>query len=153
MLTPFRSYFHSLSRLLAGPIIITGVALAIAAISKAGAPHLDDDHKKWGIALFILYFAQLALGGLIHYVKPKSFTVDKKRPAQNYLHAVFGLLIIALAFYQVCLSPAICIINHRCRGCRSPLRSVIFMWSGLIVSYLLIRIYYSCNIGSHWVQD
>ena len=101
-------------RILAGPIIITGVALAFGAISKAGAPHLDDDHKKWGLAIFILYFVQLSLGGLIHYVKPRSFTVDKKRPLQNYFHAVFGLLIIALAFYQVC---ALLLLPFDLRGC------------------------------------
>ena len=68
-----------------------------------GAPALDDDHKKWGIALLVLYLVQCSLGAIIHYVKPSSWTVHKKRPAQNYLHAVFGLLIIGLAFYQVCL--------------------------------------------------
>ncbi|KAK7677533.1 hypothetical protein QCA50_019539 [Cerrena zonata] len=36
-----------------------------------------------------------------HFVKPRSFTVERKRPLQNYFHAVLGLIIIALAFYQV----------------------------------------------------
>ncbi|OSC96566.1 CBD9-like protein [Trametes coccinea BRFM310] len=86
---------------LAGPVIVTGVGLGIGAVSKAGAPHLNDTHKKWGVAIFVLYFAQLALGAIIHWVKPTSWTVGRRRPLQNYLHAVFGILIIGLAFYQV----------------------------------------------------
>ncbi|KAI0630134.1 hypothetical protein C8Q77DRAFT_244220 [Trametes polyzona] len=85
----------------AGPVIIAGVALGISAVETAGAKHLDDDHKKWGIAIFVLYFVQIALGAVIHYVKPTSWTVGKRRPLQNYFHAVLGLLIIALGFYQV----------------------------------------------------
>ena len=65
--------------------------------------HLDDDHKKWGVAIFALYFVQCSLGAVIHWVKPSSWTVKKKRPVQNYFHAVLGILVIALAFYQVCV--------------------------------------------------
>ncbi|KAL4253110.1 hypothetical protein ABKN59_002173 [Abortiporus biennis] len=86
---------------LAAPVIIAGFALGVSAVETSGSPHLNDRHKKAGLAVFILYMVQLALGGLIHYVKPSSFTIDKKRPIQNYVHAVLGLLIIALAFYQV----------------------------------------------------
>ena len=85
----------------AGPIIVSGIALGIAAVKTAGVPGLNDTHKKWGIALFVLYIAQIFLGAVIHWIKPASFTVQKKRPLQNYLHAVFGLLIIGLSFYQV----------------------------------------------------
>ncbi|KAF9043771.1 hypothetical protein BDZ89DRAFT_1059221 [Hymenopellis radicata] len=83
---------------LAGPVIITGVALGIASVANAGAVHLDDDHKKWGVAIFVLYFVQCGLGAVIHWFKPKGST---GRPPQNYLHAVIGLLLIGLAFYQV----------------------------------------------------
>ncbi|KAI0661383.1 CBD9-like protein [Cubamyces menziesii] len=86
---------------LAGPVIVTGVGLGIGAVAKAKAPHLDDDHKKWGVAIFVLYFAQIALGAIIHFFKPTSWTVGKRRPLQNYMHAVFGILIVGLAFYQV----------------------------------------------------
>ncbi|KAI0644677.1 hypothetical protein C8Q79DRAFT_1011697 [Trametes meyenii] len=85
----------------AGPVIVAGVALGISSVESAKATHLDDDHKKWGIAIFVLYFAQILLGAIVHYVKPTSWTVGKRRPMQNYLHAVFGILIVALAFYQV----------------------------------------------------
>lgn len=88
------------------PIIVPGVALGIAAVHKAGAPHLNDDHMKWGVAIFVLYFIQLILGDIIHRFKPRSWSVDKRRPIQNYAHALLGLLIIALAFYQVCVFTA-----------------------------------------------
>ncbi|TFK44663.1 hypothetical protein BDQ12DRAFT_695097 [Crucibulum laeve] len=83
---------------LAGPVIIVGVALGIVSVNKAGAPHLNDDHKRWGIGIFILYLIQCALGAVIHFVKPKQ---RLRRPPQNYIHAVFGLLIISLGLYQV----------------------------------------------------
>ncbi|KAF8914525.1 hypothetical protein CPB85DRAFT_1298321 [Mucidula mucida] len=84
---------------LGGPIIIAGVVLGIVSVAKAGAIHLDDDHKKWGIAIFVLYFVQCGLGAVIHWFKPKGGA--GRRPPQNYLHAVLGLLIIGLGFYQV----------------------------------------------------
>lgn len=82
---------------LAGPPIVVGIAMGIQAVVKAGVKHLDDGHKKWGIALFILYLVQCALGAFIHFIKPSK----PGRPPQNYIHAVLGLLIIALALYQV----------------------------------------------------
>lgn len=54
--------------------------------------------KKLGMALFVLYFAQLTLGAGIHYIKPRWST---GRPPQNYAHALIGLLIIGLSFWQV----------------------------------------------------
>lgn len=47
--------------------------------------------------IFSLYLLQCGLGTLIHWVKPKHHT---GRPAQNYLHAIVGLLLIGLALYQ-----------------------------------------------------
>jgi len=41
---------------------------------------------------------QCLLGAFIHYVKKKDRV---RRPPQNYFHAVFGLLVITLALYQV----------------------------------------------------
>jgi len=81
-----------------GTIILTGIAMGIGAVASAGAPHLNDVHKRWGVALFMLYLAQCGLGAFIHWVKPK---VPRGRPPQNYMHAVLGLTIIGLAFYQV----------------------------------------------------
>jgi len=83
---------------IAGPIIFIGVILGVAAVANAGAMHLDDDHKRWGIGIFVLYLVQCMLGAFIHYVKKKDRI---RRPPQNYFHAVVGLLVIALALYQV----------------------------------------------------
>ncbi|KIM40060.1 hypothetical protein M413DRAFT_73322 [Hebeloma cylindrosporum] len=83
---------------LAGPVIFVGVILGIASVSQAKAKHLDDDHKHWGIALFVLYLVQCALGAFIHFVKNAN---RARRPAQNYLHGVVGVVLIGLALYQV----------------------------------------------------
>ncbi|KAI0369693.1 hypothetical protein BV20DRAFT_1036392 [Pilatotrama ljubarskyi] len=87
---------------LAGPTIIIGVALGFEAVSLAESGGANDVHKKWGIAIFVLYLLQVAIGLTIHYVKPRSWALGRgRRPAQNYFHAVFGLLIIAFAMFQV----------------------------------------------------
>ncbi|KAG7439470.1 CBD9-like protein [Guyanagaster necrorhizus] len=83
---------------ISGSLIIIGFALGVQSVTSAGALHLDDNHKQWGVAIFVIYWVQCALGAFIHWVKPKR---PAGRPLQNYFHAVFGLFIIALAFYQV----------------------------------------------------
>ncbi|KAH9931172.1 uncharacterized protein BXZ73DRAFT_47488 [Epithele typhae] len=86
----------------AGPVIIAGVALGFAATDAgSGETLLPKNHKATGVSLIGLYVFQCALGIVIHYWKPASFTVSKKRPIQNYAHAVLGLTIIGLAFWQV----------------------------------------------------
>ncbi|KAF9049708.1 hypothetical protein BJ165DRAFT_939693 [Panaeolus papilionaceus] len=84
--------------LVAGISITIGVALGIQSVNEAGARHLDDTHKRWGIGIFSLYVVQCALGAVIHFVKNPH---RARRPPQNYIHAIFGLLTIALSFYQV----------------------------------------------------
>jgi hypothetical protein len=97
--TPIWFKGHSTVQLfIAGPVIIIGVALGIRAVVQMDNVHLNDVHKKWGVAIFVLYFVQCALGAIIHTWKPKN---SLRRPAQNYLHAIMGLVIIGLAFYQV----------------------------------------------------
>ncbi|KAF9531597.1 hypothetical protein CPB83DRAFT_76559 [Crepidotus variabilis] len=83
---------------IAGPMIIIGIILGISAVNSAHARHLNDAHKRWGIAIFVLYLAQCGLGAFIHWVKKQNRV---KRPPQNYIHAVFGLAIIAFSGYQV----------------------------------------------------
>ncbi|KAF9452360.1 CBD9-like protein [Macrolepiota fuliginosa MF-IS2] len=83
---------------LAGPTIVVGLALGVQSVNKAGMHHLNDVHKRLGVVIFVFYIAQCSLGALIHWVKPRNI---KYRPPQNYFHAIFGLAIIALAFYQV----------------------------------------------------
>ncbi|KAH8828486.1 hypothetical protein DL96DRAFT_1799194 [Flagelloscypha sp. PMI_526] len=90
--------FHmSIQWFISGPIIVVGFALATAAVQQRGGGPLDD-HMKWGIVIFVLYLLQLGVGAFIHWVKPSA---PRRRPPQNYFHAILGLLIIALAYYQV----------------------------------------------------
>jgi len=83
----------------AGPIIVAGFALGVQSVQEAGSGHLNDRHKQCGLVLFILYFVQSTFGLVIHKFKPRSSI--KRRPLHNYLHPILGLLIIALALYQV----------------------------------------------------
>ena len=46
----------------------------------------------------MLYVVQCALGALIHFFKP---AIARRRAPQNYVHAVIGLTLIGLAFWQV----------------------------------------------------
>ncbi|KAH9859082.1 hypothetical protein C2E23DRAFT_864821 [Lenzites betulinus] len=87
---------------LAGPTIIIGVALGIHAVNLSESGPINDTHKKWGIAIFVLYIVQVGVGLTVHYVKPRLWALGRgRRPAQNYFHAAFGLLIIVFAMYQV----------------------------------------------------
>lgn len=99
---------------LALPVILIGFSLGVTAVSKGGGPHLNDKHKKWGVALFVLYLAQISLGGFVHFYK-FPFAQIHRRSFQNYFHAAFGIFIIAAAFYQVCL-PASVAISHSFHG-------------------------------------
>lgn len=83
-----------------GLIILIGFMLGCIAVTKAGGNHFNTTHQRLGLALFIMYLFQVTLGAVIHFVKPANRT---SRPLQNYAHAIIGLLIIALAMYQVYL--------------------------------------------------
>jgi Eukaryotic cytochrome b561 len=56
--------------------------------------------QRVGILVFGLYGVQVALGAIIHWLKPKSWTKGGTRPIQNYIHGILGVLIIGLALYQ-----------------------------------------------------
>ncbi|KAG5636523.1 hypothetical protein H0H81_007749 [Sphagnurus paluster] len=84
--------------LISGPIILTGIALGFASVWNMGGSHFSDWHMKFGAFIFALYLVQLALGAIIHFVKSANRV---RRPPQNYLHAVLGLLIIGLATIQI----------------------------------------------------
>lgn len=84
------------------PSVVIAFALGISAVSVVGGKQLYSTHEKLGIAIVILYAAQCALGAIIHFIKPTpKLGKPRKRPIQNYGHALLGLLIIALSFYQV----------------------------------------------------
>ncbi|KAJ4488877.1 hypothetical protein C8J55DRAFT_506439 [Lentinula edodes] len=85
--------------IVSGLSIFLGLIFGVQSINKSREiEHFNDEHKKWGVILFALYVSQCALGAFIHWVKPKN---SPGRPLQNYLHAVFGLILIALGFFQV----------------------------------------------------
>ncbi|KAI0705183.1 hypothetical protein BC835DRAFT_559886 [Cytidiella melzeri] len=87
---------------IAMPLIVTGFALGVTAVKMNGVLGLADTHMKWGVALFALYWAQVLLGAVIHFFKPRSLAVRLRgRTIQNYFHAILGLFIIGIAFYQV----------------------------------------------------
>jgi hypothetical protein len=83
------------------PFIVIGLALGVQAVNKSGALHLNDPHMKLGVVLFLFYFVQSTFGWIIHTFKSARNKKLGTRPIQNYLHAVFGLLIIFLALAQV----------------------------------------------------
>jgi len=95
--TWFRGHWM-LQFVIAGPPIVTGFVFGVLSVTKAGAQHLSDKHKQLGVILFILYLVQCSLGATIHWIKPKD---HKGRPPKNYAHVTLGLLIVALALYQV----------------------------------------------------
>ncbi|THH28305.1 hypothetical protein EUX98_g5878 [Antrodiella citrinella] len=97
-------WFHAhwfVQTIVSGPLIIASFALARHATTQSELGHYNDTHKKWGLALFILYWIQLALGAFIHFVKPNVGLRVVRRPIQNYFHAILGLFIMAASFYQV----------------------------------------------------
>ncbi|KAG8825761.1 hypothetical protein FRC17_008545 [Serendipita sp. 399] len=99
------------------PIIWSGWFLAVAGIISKEGRHFDDTHKVLGLVLIGAYTLQLLLGVHIHFFKPRrrplppatmnqnvaQLMTTSHRPLLNYVHAVVGLSIIALSFYQVYL--------------------------------------------------
>ncbi|KAL9711829.1 AdoMet-homocysteine methyltransferase [Leucoagaricus gongylophorus] len=86
---------HWISQLvLAGPTIVIGITLGV----RSTVEHLDDVHKRLGVVLLMFYIAQCGIGMIIHWVRSKDI---RYRPPQNYMHAIFGILIMTLALYQV----------------------------------------------------
>lgn len=79
-------------------LITIGFALGVSEVNKLQTGQLNSTHKKWGLVLICLYIVQCSLGGIIHWFKSSKWT---HRPPQNYAHAMLGLTIIGLAFWQV----------------------------------------------------
>lgn len=83
------------------PLVIIAFALGVTAVNKNGSGHTNDTHKQWGVAIFVLYLFQISLGGVIHFFKLRTAAI-RGRSVQNYFHAVFGIFLIGVSFYQVC---------------------------------------------------
>jgi len=110
---------HQSIQVFAGLLIIAGFAIGVNYTNEAynGGITDVDHHKAIGVALFSLYLIQLVLGSIIHHIKPPRFPSANPflsnrdsssppnplllRPPQNYVHAILGLVIIFLSFYQV----------------------------------------------------
>ncbi|KZP10575.1 hypothetical protein FIBSPDRAFT_1051227 [Athelia psychrophila] len=87
---------------LSGPIIVAGVALGINAVEESkgiasgrlpSSSIIPDSHR-------LLPALSRALVGRLrhHFLK---FKIPACRPAQNYAHALLGLLILVFAFWQI----------------------------------------------------
>ncbi|KAL0563809.1 hypothetical protein V5O48_018254 [Marasmius crinis-equi] len=89
---------HWIVQATGGTIIIVGVALGMQGVTDLGSVHFGGVHKALGIAVFVFYFLQCGLGLFIHKIK---LGKPGRRPPQNYVHAVFGILIVGLSVAQV----------------------------------------------------
>ncbi|KAJ7637363.1 hypothetical protein DFH06DRAFT_655159 [Mycena polygramma] len=85
--------------LVTGPLVFTAFALGYQTTNMNGMPHFVDPHQRIGRALLIMYLVQVFLGIFIHWIK-LPFRFPGGRHPQNYLHALLGLAIVALASYQ-----------------------------------------------------
>ena len=86
---------------IAGPIIYAGWDQGYELAAEISFPNFTVDiHQKIGLALLILYLAQVFIGVLVHYFKFSTLLRGHRAP-HNYLHICLGLAILALATYQV----------------------------------------------------
>ncbi|KAJ8075840.1 hypothetical protein PM082_021472 [Marasmius tenuissimus] len=85
----------------AGPVIFTGWYYGWKSAEELQTGHFIDPHQKMGLALLILYVAQLLVGIFVHWVKTPSPFGTGTRPPQNYFHGFLGLAIFVLAASQV----------------------------------------------------
>ena len=94
-------YAHSFIQLVvSGPIIWAGWNYGHKTASQLQYVHYQHHHGKVGLALLILYVIQITWGLVIHFFKTPSL-FKGYRPPQNYFHIILGVLILALAHYQV----------------------------------------------------
>jgi hypothetical protein len=84
--------------IVAGPLIFASWAEAHKARQLSGFPM--DHHKRVGYAIIGLYIGQVLIGAFIHFVRIPFLFVGH-RPPQNYFHAILGLVILAMAGYQI----------------------------------------------------
>ncbi|KAK0524869.1 hypothetical protein OC842_005698 [Tilletia horrida] len=77
-------------------LITIGFGLGVGAVSAAGDEHFDSDHKKWGLAMFVVAWIQGFLGQMGHVV----FHKTGKR-AQNFVHIVLGCALWGFSSWQI----------------------------------------------------
>jgi len=84
--------------IISGPLVFAAWVMGEKAHHLTHAPM--DHHKRVGYAIFYLYITQVVLGAFIHFIRIP-FPFLGHRPPQNYIHALLGLAILAMAAYQV----------------------------------------------------
>lgn len=113
--------------LFVGPLVFAAFGLGVQATNMGFQPHFIDPHQvrffvrssthtfynpmltvtltqKVGLALFIMYIAQVLLGSFTHWIKiPSLQRLPGRRAPQNYLHVLLGVAIVVLASWQVCV--------------------------------------------------
>jgi len=90
---------HSLINfIVAGPLVFAGWGMAGSAHHLSRMP--IDHHKRVGYTILGLYIAQIVIGLFIHVVRVP-FLFIFHRPPQNYFHAILGLVILAMAGYEI----------------------------------------------------
>ncbi|KAJ7611977.1 hypothetical protein DFH06DRAFT_1484988 [Mycena polygramma] len=98
-LRTFKPWWYSLHwivQLTAGVFIVIGVALGVVANHESQTAL--DNHKRTGVALFVLYILQCSIGAVVHFFKASD---AKRRPVQNYFHGLLGVIVIAMGMYQI----------------------------------------------------
>jgi hypothetical protein len=85
--------------LISGPLVIAAWVMGHKAYKLSDSPM--DHHKTIGFVIFGLYIAQVTLGAFVHFVRIRLPFLAGHRPPQNYIHALLGLTILAMANYQV----------------------------------------------------
>ncbi|KAF8623187.1 hypothetical protein AX17_007512 [Amanita inopinata Kibby_2008] len=86
---------------MSAPLIFAGIGLGFRLTHDHGYHNFSRHHQRVGFALLILYIVQLILGNLVHFVKSDKMFKVAGRAVHNYVHAVIGLTIMAMACYQV----------------------------------------------------
>ncbi|KAJ7196275.1 hypothetical protein GGX14DRAFT_575090 [Mycena pura] len=81
----------------AGPLIVIGVSMGFLADHQLGKTPMDN-HKARLALIIVLYVLQCLIGAVTHFLKP---TDGKRRPIQNYIHGILGVLLLVLGMYQI----------------------------------------------------
>ncbi|KAJ6487367.1 hypothetical protein C8R47DRAFT_1320634 [Mycena vitilis] len=104
---------HWIAQLGAGVLIVTGVALAVVANIQSGTAldnhkarkailelrcRIPDLSQRTGFGILVVYILQCLIGAVVHFVKAKH---ARRRPIQNYFHAILGIILIAMGMYQI----------------------------------------------------
>jgi len=80
------------------PLAIATIVLGIYATRNSFSGHLNDTHKRNGVAVFVLLNVQIFLGALIHHLYDPNRV---RRPIRNWCHVILGITVAILGAIQV----------------------------------------------------